>query len=77
MLRAHKRSVKARWRNAQRMPARKKLWMKARWNSRKATISGAEVISVAAQITDQSMPWSSDGEDLQARRSAAGCRPNW
>jgi hypothetical protein len=29
------------------MPARRKLWMKARWNSRKAIISGAEVISAA------------------------------
>jgi hypothetical protein len=29
-----------------------------RWNSRNATSSGAEVMSVAAVITDQSMPWS-------------------
>jgi hypothetical protein len=27
-----------------------------RWNTRKAIIGGAEVISAAAQITDQSMP---------------------
>jgi hypothetical protein len=34
-------------REAHRIPARRKLWMKARWNSRKAIISGAEVISAA------------------------------
>jgi hypothetical protein len=38
------------------MPARRKLWMKARWNNRNATIRGAEVISAAAQMTDQSIP---------------------
>ena len=31
-----------------------------RWNSRKPTSSGAEVISVAAVMIDQSMPWSPD-----------------
>jgi hypothetical protein len=30
--------------------------MKPRWKIRNATISGAEVISAAAQITDQSTP---------------------
>ena len=40
----------------QRMPARMKLCTNWRWNSRKATSSGAEVIRVAAVITDQSMP---------------------
>jgi len=39
-----------------RMPARRKLWMKARWNKRKAIINGAEVISAAAEITAQSTP---------------------
>src|SRR5262249_54011233 len=42
------------------MPARRKLWMNWRWNSRKPSRSGAEVISVAAQMIDQSMPWSVD-----------------
>src|SRR5713226_2981230 len=41
-----------------RTPARMKLWTNWRWNRRKARSSGAEVISVAAQITDQSIPWS-------------------
>src|SRR5262249_47634822 len=49
-----------------RIPARKKLWMKARWKTRNAIISGAEVISAAAQITDQSTPWSTE---------ANTCRP--
>ena len=31
-----------------------------RWNSRKAISKGAADISVAAVITDQSMPWSVD-----------------
>ena len=39
-----------------RIPARKKLWMNWRWNSTNPSRSGAEVISVAAQMTDQSMP---------------------
>ena len=55
------RDVKARQhekriRKYQRIPARIKLCTNWRWNSRKATNSGAEVISVAAVITDQSMP---------------------
>ena len=57
--RAACRCKTARWRQLglrHRIPARKKLWMNWRWNSRKPTSSGAEVISVAAQITDQSMP---------------------
>ena len=40
------------------MPARMKLCTNWRWNSRKAISSGAEVISVAAVMIDQSMPWS-------------------
>lgn len=35
-----------------------KLCTNRRWNSRKPTNSGAEVISVAARITAQSIPWS-------------------
>ena len=35
-----------------------KLCTNCLWNSRKATSSGAEVISVAAVMIDQSMPWS-------------------
>ena len=35
-----------------------KLCTNWRWNSRNARSSGAAVISVAAQITDHSMPWS-------------------
>ena len=38
------------------MPARMKLCTNWRWNSRKATSSGPEVISVAAVMTDQSTP---------------------
>ena len=38
------------------IPARMKLCTNWRWNSRKPISSGAEVISVAAQMTDQSMP---------------------
>ena len=49
-----------------RIPARMKLCTNWRWNSRKATSSGADVISVAAVMIDQSMPWSVDGEHLQA-----------
>ena len=37
-------------REVHRMPARRKLWMKARWNSRKAIISGAEVISARLMV---------------------------
>jgi hypothetical protein len=37
-----------------------KLCTNWRWNSRKPISSGAEVISVAAQMIDQSMPWSPD-----------------
>ena len=33
-------------------------WTNWRWNSRHATRSGAEVITVAAVMTDQSIPWS-------------------
>ena len=40
----------------QRMPARMKLCTNWRWKRRKPIKSGAEVISVAAQITAQSMP---------------------
>src|SRR5580704_11435626 len=40
----------------QRIPARIKLCTNWRWNNTKATSSGAEVIRVAAVITDQSMP---------------------
>jgi hypothetical protein len=39
-----------------RIPARIKLCTNCRWNSRNATSSGADVISVAAVMTDQSMP---------------------
>ena len=42
------------------MPARMKHCTNWRWNSRNATSSGAEVISVAAVMIDQSMPWSVD-----------------
>ena len=35
-----------------------KLCTNWRWNSRKATSKGALVISVAAVMIDQSMPWS-------------------
>ena len=42
------------------IPARMKDWTNCRWNSRKAMSSGAAVISVAAVITDQSTPWSTD-----------------
>jgi hypothetical protein len=41
---------------AQRIPARRKLWINARWKTRNRIIRGAEVISAAAQITDQSIP---------------------
>ncbi len=37
-----------------------KLWMNWRWNRRNPMSSGAVVINVAAQMTDQSMPWSVD-----------------
>ena len=37
-----------------------KLCTNWRWKSRKPTSSGAEVMSVAAQMIDQSMPWSPD-----------------
>ncbi len=47
-----------------------KLCTNCRWNSRKATSSGPDVISVAAQITDQSMPWS--GEAKMARPTVSG-----
>ena len=40
----------------QRMPARMKLCTNWRWNRRKPRRRGPEVIRVAAQITDQSMP---------------------
>ena len=40
------------------MPARRKLCTKCRWNSRKASSSGALEISVAALMMAQSMPWS-------------------
>ena len=40
------------------MPARMKLCTNWRWNSKKAIRSGAEVISVAAVMMDQSTPWS-------------------
>jgi hypothetical protein len=33
-----------------------KLCTNCRWNNRKPTSNGAEVISVAAQMIDQSMP---------------------
>ncbi len=36
--------------------------MKPRWKIRNAIIRGAEVISAAAQITDQSTPWSTEAE---------------
>jgi hypothetical protein len=39
-----------------------------RWNRRKATSSGAAVISVAAQITDHSIALVGRGERLQAPR---------
>ena len=38
------------------IPARMKLCTNCRWNSRKATSSGALVMSVAAVTIDQSMP---------------------
>ncbi len=38
------------------MPARMKLWMNWRWNSRNAISRGPEVISVAAVMSDQSTP---------------------
>jgi len=41
---------------AQRIPARRKLWIKARWNTRKTISRGADVISAAAQMIDQSTP---------------------
>lgn len=37
-----------------------KLCTNWRWNSRKASSSGPDVISVAAVMIDQSMPWSVD-----------------
>ena len=37
-----------------------KLCTNCRWNNKKAMSSGAEVISVAAVMIDQSMPWSTD-----------------
>src|SRR5262249_49597187 len=40
------------------MPTRRKLCTKWRWKSRNAISSGAEVMSVAAQMIDQSIPWS-------------------
>ena len=43
-------------RAAHRIPARMKLCTNWRWNSRNATRSGPDVISVAAVITDQSTP---------------------
>jgi hypothetical protein len=52
------------------MPARMKLCTNWRWNSRKATSSGAEVMSVAAVMIDQSTPWSVTRTPA-ARRSAA------
>ena len=42
------------------MPARMKLCTNCRWNSRKATSSGADVSRVAAVMMDQSTPWSTD-----------------
>ena len=41
-----------------RIPARMKLCTNCRWNNRNPTSNGAEVMSVAAQMIDQSMPWS-------------------
>jgi hypothetical protein len=46
--------------DGQRMPARINDWTNCRWNSRKPTSSGAEVMSVAAVMIDQSTPWSVD-----------------
>lgn len=40
----------------QRIPARMKLWTNCRWNSRKEINNGADVINVAAVMTDQSIP---------------------
>src|SRR5262245_35457342 len=41
-----------------RMPARMNDWTNCRWKRRNAIRSGAVVRSVAAVMTDQSMPWS-------------------
>ena len=53
-------AVNARESVAQRMPARMNDWTNWRWNNRKPTSSGADVIRVAAVMMDQSTPWSVD-----------------
>ena len=47
------------------MPARMKLCTNCRWNKRKASSSGPDVISVAALITDHSMPESIAAKTLR------------
>ena len=42
------------------MPARMNLCTNWRWNGSKPISSGAEVMSVAAVMMDQSTPWSTD-----------------
>ncbi len=52
------------------MPALRKLCTNCRWNSRNAMSNGPEVISVAAQMIDQSIPWSTEAKT--ARPTVSG-----